>query len=162
MKKNGFTLVELIIAIGLAALFIPALVNVFSFSLRSADQGRNYSQAYAVAQEQMEAIYYLKEFDPEWLWLPDSPANNSPADHYQLELVGGEWQRGGKTSTLKEMDGYTSKVKILPVHRDSLGDIQDDPVYPLDPTSRKIIVTVSWKENGVPTEVELVSYVSRH
>ena len=161
MKKNGFTLIELLIAIGLMALFLPALVFVFSFSLKSAVQGESYTKAYTIAQQQMEAVYYLKSNEIGWDW-EDSTINNTKDgnDYYQPQpQVDGTWVLGPKISSPQEINGYTSTVKILPVYRDNL-EIIDDSSYPEDPYTRKIIVNVSWKESGQTTKVDLVSYVS--
>ena len=158
MKSKGYSLIELIVALGLAALFIPAIVFVFSFSLMSARQGESYTIAYSLAQEQMEAIYFLKAHDPNWDWF-NYPENNSASDYYQPTRASDGWQLGPKISTPKEENGYVTSVKILPVKRSS-GNISDDPLSIDDPTSRKVVVAVSWKENGVPVNIDLVSYVT--
>lgn len=159
MNKNGFTLVELIIALGLAAIFLPALVLVFSFSLGSASQGESYTQAYTLAQERMESIYFLKE-DVSWDWV-NFPSNNGASDFYQPYKNSGVWELGSKTTTPLETDGYTVTVQILPVNR-SAGDITEEAWGVLDPKSRKVNVKVVWSEKGSPTEINLVSYVTDH
>lgn len=162
MKTNGFTLVEMLIAIGLAALFLPALVYVFSFSLGSANQGENYTQAYALAQEQMEVIYYLKENDLNWNWSSE-PENTAVNEYYQPTKNGsGIWSLGSKTSSPLETNGHTITVQILPVKRTATGDITEDEGGIPDDTSRKIIVNVTWMEKSVPTQIDLVAYVSQH
>ena len=161
MKNKGFTLIELLIAMGLSALFLPALVFVFSFSLGAASQGESYTQAYALAQEHMEAIYYLKENSAEWNW-QTQPANTiSTNEYYQPYKAAGTWILGLITSSPQQDNGYTVTVKILPVIRNTAtGDISDSGE--VDIYTREIIVNVSWKEKGEPTDIELVSYVSRH
>ena len=76
----------------------------------------------------------------------------------------GTWSLGTIISTpnLREVEGYTKTVKILPVYRTTDGNINDNPVNIPDPTSRKIIVNIAWKENGQVTAIDVVSYVSRH
>jgi len=151
MKGKGFTLVELIIAIGLAAIFIPAIIYVFSFSFSSASQGEKYTQAYTIAQEQMEAVYFLKSSsDVNWDWV------NSPADtilgieYYQPKKSGLGWTLGPKTTTpVEDSNGFTAKVEILPGETSDLN-------------SRTVVVKVAWKENGAPSDVSLVSYVTKH
>lgn len=161
--QQGFTLIELLVAIGLTALFLPALVFVFSFSLGSASQGENYTLAYTLAQEQMEAIYYLKENDLDWDWTEFSPFNTAADEYYQPQIEAGRWTLGSRTDNPQLTDGkYTATVKILPVKRDAVGNISEEEGSDQDDTSRKIIIKVSWKENGIPTDIDLVSYVSRH
>jgi len=163
--EKGFTLIELIIAIGLMAIFIPSLVFVFSFSLGTSVQGESYTQAYTLAQEQMEAIYYLKENDISWNWT-SFPENNGEFDYYQPTQEDGVWSLGAKKDgPPKITDGYAVTVKILPVVRNATGNISEDPEDPLntlDPTSRKILVDVAWNEKGEPTNIDLVSYATKH
>ncbi len=160
MKINGFTLVELIIAIGLAAVFIPAIVFVYSFSLGSASGGESYTRAYALAQEQMEAVYYLKSGVIGWNWLDDS-INTNPGEYYQPNNLSGNWVLGAKTSAPASIDGYISTVEIYEVLRDGGGSIVDGAGVK-DEYTRKIKVRVSWKENGIPTGIDLISYVTNH
>ena len=163
MNKNGFTLVELLIAIGLTALFLPAMVFVFSFSLGAASQGESYTQAQALAQENMEAIYYLKEnAESEWGWEDNNPVNTTDDQYYQPEKTDGTWSLGTITTDPQEVNGYTSTVKILTVDRKTDGNIVEDDSQISDPTTRKIVVTVSWKEKGQLTKIDLVSYVTKH
>ena len=163
--SKGFTLIELIIAIGLMAIFIPSLIFVFSFSLGTSVQGESYTQAYTIAQEQMEAIYFLKDNDISWNWT-DYPENNGEIDYYQPSQIDGEWSLGLKKEGSPTItNGYAATVKIYPVIRNTSGDISedtDDPLNTVDPTSRKIVVDVSWKEKGEPTSIELVSYATKH
>ena len=142
MKNEGFTLIELIIAIGLAAIFIPAIVYVFSFSLGAAGQGEKYTQAYALAQEQMEIIYHLKDQGgTDWDW-ELTPPTSLPA--------------------LGEVDGFTRKIEISEVYRCGL-DICNDGTGLKDPFTRKITVSIGWIEKAPPAqEVKLESYVTQH
>ena len=165
MKNKGFTLVELIVAIGLSALFLPAIIYVYSFSLRSASQGEGYTQGYALAQEQMEAIYFLKKNSPDWDWT-DSSINTNSIEYYQLQNGAGGWILGSKipkTTLPSEADGYpgyTAIVEVLEVRRDSGSIVESGGL--IDDLTRKIVITVSWKENGVPVDIDLISYVSKH
>lgn len=68
--QHGFTFVEIIIALGLAAILLPALGRALSFSIRVASQGEKFSQAYALAQQGMENIYAQKSQD--WASLANS------------------------------------------------------------------------------------------
>lgn len=154
MNQKGFTLIELLFAIALSALFLPALVFVFSFSLGAASQGESYTQAYTIAQEQMEVIYSLKE---SWDW--ETEAN---PDTYQLEKTSGAWSLVAVGATPIEIGGYTATVEIITVRRDSDGNITEDASEEEDQTTRKIIVEVLWKEKGEDTSIDLVSYVTKH
>ncbi|MDP3998942.1 MAG: type II secretion system protein [bacterium] len=162
MKNSGFSLIEIIVAIGLVAIFLPAVGLILSFSLKSSAQGENYSRAYRLAQEGMEAVIYLKsQNNPAWDWL-STPAPTSPLEYYQPQNTGGIWQLGGKTTApAPDPLPFTRKIVIEEVRRCGL-NICSDPVAPLDPNSRKITVFVSWPEADQTSEVRVDSYVTAH
>lgn len=160
--QAGFTLIELLFAIALSALFLPAMVFVFSFSLGAASQGESYTQAYAIAQENMEAIYYIKENDSNWDW-NNTSINTSSSTYYQPEINGSVWELGIQTSSPTEVNGYKATVEVLPVERDTAtGNIVEAGSGSNDPSTREIIVTVTWNEKGEDTSIDLVSYVTKH
>jgi prepilin-type N-terminal cleavage/methylation domain-containing protein len=126
MKENGFTLIEIIVAIGLAALILPALIIVFSFSIQSAGQGENFTKAYALAQKEMETMYHLKDQGGVvWNWIT-TPINS--------------------VTTTPLAGGFTQKVGISDAHLYGSAD----------GTTRKIIVNISWLEKGQNQEVKLI------
>ncbi len=161
--KRGFTLIEIMLAIALSMVILPALVNVLGFSLTATKQGERYTKAYAMAQEQMEAIYDLKEKgDTNWDWTT-KPVETSTGEYYQPALVSGEWQLGAKTTTPAAINGFTKKVEIVCVKRDGSGNVDnsgtcDDVNYP----SKLVTVYVEWEEKGQDERVEITSLVSEH
>lgn len=159
MKEKGFSLIEILIAVGLIAIFIPAIGIIFSMSIFSASQGEKFSQAYSQAQEQMEAIYFLKSKGGlDWDWV-STPVNTSAGEYYQPSQIGGVWQLGGKTTTPDGIEGFTKKVEVFQVMR--CGQVICD-IGGIDDNSRKVVVFVSWQERGENNEVKLETYVTRH
>ena len=163
MKKTinkGFTLIEIIISIGLAAIILPALFFVFSFSLTSASQGENFTKAYSLAQKDMESVFYMKDQGIDvWDW-GDTSLNTGSGEYYQPNLVAGSWELGDKKIVIPEpVDGFTRKVEISDVGRCGL-NICDSGTY--DGTTKKITVTIGWLEKGQDQEVKLESYVTEH
>lgn len=133
MKEKGFTIIEIIIAIGLAAVFLPAIGTILSFSLKSSSQGEKFTQAYGLAQEGMEEIFFQKS---SW-----------------------DWETVLPTPTPASLPPFTRTVKIEDVQRCGL-DIC--PAGTPDPTSRKVIVSISWPESSGSQEVKLEAYVTKH
>jgi len=133
MKKyKGFTLVEIIIALAVAALMFPALVKLFSFAINASSQGDKYSQAYAIAQEGMEEIYSIKNSD--FSALAES------------------------TSTIGE---FTRKVSVDDVVRNTVDGTLGEGTT-IDDGTKKVTVEVSWQETGGMEEVSLSSYVTKY
>jgi prepilin-type N-terminal cleavage/methylation domain-containing protein len=159
MFKKGFTLVEIIVALGLAALILPALAYVFSFAVTTSSQGGKYSQAYALAQENMEAVYHLKDT---WVWTDDT-FNTDSGTFYQPSQDGsGNWDLGlevPSASLATDANGFTEKVQVLPVYRNA-GELSSGGTT--DPNTRKIISTVIWKINGQEESLSVSSYVTNN
>jgi len=158
--KNGFSLIEIMLTVALTAVILPAIVIVLSFSLRSAKEGEKYTKAYALSQEQMEGIYFLKG-NTAWDW-EVTPENTAEGEYYQPQEIEDNWQLGSKTTTPVETEGYTKKVEIKEVRRDVTGNISDDPWAIVDDYSRWISVYVAWKDNGLPVEVKIDSLVTKY
>jgi len=165
-SKYGFTFIELIIAIGLTAIFLLPLSRVLSFSVRSAAQGEKISQANALAQEGMEAIFYIKSTDPtNWAWELSSPADGT----YQPDNTSGTWTLGGivPTPTVKPVP-YTRTVQISHIKRSMVypfgicDEPCNNPLAPVDELTRKIITTVTWPEANGTQQVFLESYVTEY
>ncbi len=157
-RQAGFTFVEIIIALGLAAILIPALGRALSFSLRVAAQGEMFSQATALAAEEMEAIYYIKGNDStNWTWTAASPTSGV----YQPSTSGAAWVLGVPVVTLVVSPApFTRAVTIFSVNRDVNGNI--NPGGTLDVNTRLVHVVVSWPEATGTQQVTLDSYVTNH
>lgn len=161
-NQKGFTFIELLIAVGLVAIFTPAIIKALSFSLTASHQGEQFSQAYALAQEGMEAIYTMKS---DWNWT-STPANTPIGFYYQPTVSGTSWQLNSQTSSPTMTKApYTRKISIEPVERCATAEplIKEICTGGLpDAYSRKISVYVSWPETGTTQEVHLEAYVTAH
>lgn len=162
-KQSGFTFVEIILAIGLAALLLPALSRALSFSLKISSQGEKITQANALASEGMEAVYYIKTHDTaNWAWTAASPATGQ----YQPAKTAGIWSLGTVVGSPVAAPGtFTRVVYVSPVMRSGT-DICTDPCSDAfavsDPTTRKVTVVVSFPESVGSQSVNLESYVTQH
>ena len=161
-KEAGFSLIEIVVAIGLAVIFIPAIVIIFSLSITAASQGENFTKAFALAQEGMESVIYLKaQNNTAWDW-QNTPVTTLTNEYYQPQQSGGIWQLGGKTTApVVTAAPFTRRVEIVGVKRCGYS-ICDDPLALTDANSRKVIVYVSWPEKGQNQEVKLEGYVTAH
>lgn len=156
--RNGFTLIEIILAIALLAVFLPAFIYVISFSTQAVSQGEKFSKAYSLGQEQMEAIIKLKnDAGANWDWTT-TPVNTAAGEYYQPQLTAGAWVLGSKTTTPATSE-FTKLVQIKPVKRCGSA-ICDEAWGVTDPYSREISVEVIWSERGQEQNVELVTIVN--
>ncbi len=58
MKNQGFTLLEVIIAVFVVAVALTAIIEVFTLDTRSSLQSQKYLQAAVMAQSQMEEAVF--------------------------------------------------------------------------------------------------------
>lgn len=157
--NKGFTLVEIMLSIALLSAFVPAFIYVFSFSSFSVIQSNNYSQAYTLGQEQIEAILNLKSLSgANWDWV-NTPINTNLGEYYQPSETMGNWTLGNKTTSPLQSDKFTKLVEITDIKRCG-NAICNEPWGIVDLYSRKITVTINWKENGQDTNIKLLTIVN--
>jgi prepilin-type N-terminal cleavage/methylation domain-containing protein len=160
--KGGFTLVEIVISLAIAALFLPVLARLYTFAIGSSSQGDKYSKAYAFAQEGMEAIYYIKDKRSDiWDW-DTLPVNTAVDQYYQIKKISDLWDFDGgikNESELLEESGYTRSIQIFPEYRDAAGNLGGTTD---DPLTRRVVVKVKWLGVNGEEEVTLSSYVTKH
>lgn len=163
MKKAGFSLLEVLVAVAIISIFIPAIAQLLYSGLRSTTQGQAYSKAYMLAEQAMEAVFYLKANDKnQWDWI-SKPVNTSENQYYQLTKVAGKWQLGTITENpVEDTNSYTTTVQIFPVRRDSNGSITEDETSPVDVTTRFIKVKVTFDDQHDRSSIEEYAYVSQH
>lgn len=133
-KKNGQSLVEVVIAVAISILIIGGLLAAVTMALRSAKFAQNQATATKYAQEGMEAVRSIR--DSNW-----SSLNTN--GNYGLQYIGG-WLFSGSSDT--PATGFTRIVTI------------DDAVPP-DSNKKKITVTVSWSDaSGANHQSRLTTY----
>ena len=161
--KKGFTLVEVIVALAVAALLLPALGKLFTFALNTSSQGDKYSRAYAMSQEGIEAIYYIKENRSDiWDW-DTTPDETAADEYYQVVKSAGIWGFDGGKKTedqLTSEDGFIRSIQIFLIPRDVEGNINSGST--MDPYTRKVVSKVTWVDANGPEEVSISSYVTKH
>lgn len=165
MKTSaGFTFIELLLAVIIAGIFLPALSRILSLSMRSSSQGEKYSQAYVLGQQGMEAVYALKSTaDANWDWT-NTPINTTATTYYQPSETAGVWSLGAITSNpIITQGSFTRTVQISAVNRCGIApDLTICPGGAPDATTRKIDVAVFWPEAGGNQTVTISSYVTQH
>ncbi|MBI2405011.1 hypothetical protein HYV22_02425 [Candidatus Gottesmanbacteria bacterium] len=153
MKQKGFTLdagqalVELLVAIGIATILLPALLTGFVASREGKAQGRQRADAVAILVEAREAVRIVR--DRGWT---EFAVNGT----FHPVVLGSTWvlSAGGET-----VSGFTRSIAISDVLRDANGVIVSSGGS-VDPSTKQVAITVSWN-SPLPSDVSDTFYLTR-
>lgn len=145
MNKRGYTLIEVMLSIAIISLVFPILIGSVSNLLKSQTASKHYNQAVLIAQDALEIAYNLLQTD--FGNFPES------CNDCYLRRAGNSWEwetgTGPNISTR-----FTRKIEIAQLYRNLDDELTDTPGT-LEPSARRIKVTVSWDERGQSQEISL-------
>jgi type II secretory pathway pseudopilin PulG len=130
-KLRGQMLVELMIAIGIAAIMIPALLTGYATSREGKPQEEKRQLAVNFLQETESAVKSIR--DNNW-------ATFSINGTFYTSIVNNAWTLVSGTNT--NADGLTQKIVISSVYRTSGAIVTSGGT--LDPSTKKVDITISW------------------
>src|SRR3989344_2537644 len=144
----GQSLVEILLAISLASILLPALITGLVTSREGkASQGQRL-EATALLKETEEAVRSVREKG----WV------NLQIGTYHPEIaVDNSWSLVANSQLVK---GYSRQVVVSDAQRDSGGQIVESAGI-VDTSTKKIISTVSWN-TPFSSKVESISYFQRY
>lgn len=154
--KKGFSIVELLMVMGLAAIIFPALLTGFVATRSGRAQGEERLQAIHLLEEAQEAVRVVREKD----WT-DFTAYSIPPNQIYHPGAGSTWTLNNGSETI---NGLTRQITISDVSRDNNTNLivaDDAPQSFVDPSTKKVTVTVSWS-NPLPTQVSSTTYLTRY
>jgi len=145
--QYGQLLIELVVAMGIFAIFFPALITGLVASREGRAQQEQRLQAIAIVKEIEEAVRSVRESG----W-----SNFAQNGIYRPVVIGSSWSLASGSATI---DGFTREVVISDVYRDANGVIVTTGGT-LDASTKKVTTTVSW---GSPfsSSIEVVTYLTR-
>ncbi|MBP9802139.1 prepilin-type N-terminal cleavage/methylation domain-containing protein [Patescibacteria group bacterium] len=151
IKNQGFSLIELLIAIAFIGVIITLIMTMNSFNADLWRLNENKTKAYFYASESLEAIKLLN-----WSELADGD--------YHLVLQDEAWSLVEGAEILEEK--YTRTINISSVNREFIdnGHVYGEIVENgnIDPDSKKITAQVTWLgKNAQTQEILLENYLSR-
>lgn len=134
--KNGQVLVELLIAIALASILLPALLTGFVASREGKAQSGQRLEAAALLREAQEAIRSIREkgfsnISANGTFYP----NVTPANDWEL------------ASGSQAIDGFTRQIQVSDSERDVNGNIVESGGT-VDRSTKKVVSSVSWTTPG--------------
>lgn len=140
-------LIELIMAIGISAIILPALLTGLYASRQSRPQQEQRAQSTALLQQTVTAVESIKNSD----W--SAFANDGT---YHLTVVNNKWTL---TANPQTVNGLTQQIVIGDVYRNTSGAIVATGGT-LDPSTKEVTVTISWAQPS-SSSITSVLYLSR-
>lgn len=140
-SRQGYSLVELLLAIGLFGFLIPVLFAGFIATRDGKPQQKNRVQAAALMKETVEALRVIRETG----W---SEFAVDGVYHPAVDEANGTWtlESGAQTT-----DNFTRQVTIDSVMRNELGEIVDSGGT-IDPSTKKIAIEITWDQPLVSSQ----------
>ncbi|MEK7534120.1 MAG: hypothetical protein AAB600_02170 [Patescibacteria group bacterium] len=145
--QRGQSLVELLLAIGLSAILLPALLTGFLASREGKAQHSQRTEAVSLLKTTVAAVRSVRE--KAW----DSFATNGT---FHPEVAGSSWTLVVGSDTI---NGFTRQVDISDVKRDVNGAIA--LAGTTDTSTKKVVITVSWGA-PYPSSINSTLYMTRY
>ena len=150
--EKGISLIELLVVIFIIVITLTSLLGIAAFSLRISTLMRETAQSNNLAQETMEAV---RNFRDGKTWDTDGLGTLTAGVAYYPKKttdIPPKWQliQGEET-----IDSFKRKVVFLNAQRDADDNIVESGGT-ADPNTKKVTVTVFWKEK----EVEIITYLT--
>src|SRR3989344_1973745 len=147
--RPGQSLIEILIAIGLAGILLPALLTGLVASREGKAQEGQPLQATALMRESEEAVRSVREKG----W-----TNVSADGTYDVAVSGSEWIL--TPCPCSPVNGFSRQVVIADAQRDASGQIVESGGT-VDPSTKLVTVSVSWS-TPFASSVESTSYYQRY
>ncbi len=150
-EEEGFTLVEMVVAIAIIVLFLSALVAAFNLYLKVATGNTLGAQAAFLAEEGLEGVRVMR--DNGWT---TNIATLSTTTTYYLTFQSGTWKA---TTTSSMIDAtFQRTFHIYSVNRDGSSNIAVSGTD--DPNTKLVTVTLAWLNHGATSTQAVSTYLS--
>lgn len=146
--QKGQTIVEVLVAIAIAGILLPALATALAASRAGRAQEEERLQAASLLREADEAVRSVREKG----W-----AGFAVNGTYRPAISGSSWTLTAGAETL---GNFSRQVVVSDAQRNSSGAIVASGGT-VDPSTKKVVATVSWSL-PLPSSVTSESYYQRH
>ena len=145
-------MVEAVVAAGLGILAFTGLLTAYHLYTHAAFLNNRLTQAQLIAEEGLEISRLLR--DQGWTGTISTYSSSSP---YYAYWSGSTWLA---TSTVQPLiaSRYHREILFAPAYRNSSDDLVAAGTF--DPNTRKVTVTVSWREKSATSSTRLSSYIA--
>lgn len=157
LREKGLSLVEAVVALGLLAVIMAALVQLNLAFVRNIGSTALNVRANAIAAETMEALRALR--DENWSNLSEL----TPNLEYYLSFSEGQKKWSAVSLDPGKIEGvFDRDFKVYPVYRDSASGSIVSSGGVLDSETLRVEVVINWTDRGTLKNKRLVSYLSDH
>ena len=161
--NKGISIIELLVVILIIGVAVSALISFGTFTLRTASLLKQTTQASFFVQDAMEA---LKNYRDNTGWNDDDPGDQydglgqvATGVSLHLKLSGGTPLRWELLLGQETLGIFTRNIVMEAVERDTADNIVESGGT-LDLETKKVTVTVSWKDRGEARNLEIVTYLT--
>lgn len=147
ISKTGSILVELLMALALLALILPAIIDGLITSRQGLPQQEQQQNALVLLKETSESLRVIRE---------KSWSGISVNGTYYPQIDGDTWVLANGVQTVGD---FNRRVIISDVYRDSDGNISQ--TGNIDPSIKKATIIVNWTQPKT-SSIETISYFSRY
>jgi len=137
-SKNGFTLVELLVALGVTAIIVSMLVAITATALDGYSSSRNQVKASREAQaafnqfaNDLESLVVRSGNENDWLWFSTETTNPGPANNQSPNATRAVFftrptdRYNGAINTSNDLGGDVSAVSYRLLYRDPVTNSED-------------------------------------
>lgn len=157
--RNGQTLIEILIGLGVAAIIIGGAVYSIVFTLSSGSETEKKQVATGLARELIDQVRTVA--DANWLDLYNLPSKATSSSYYVMASGTILTATSGYRTVAVSDENYRVFFAIENVNRDVSDDITTSGGND-DPSTQKITARVQWPAGGVsPSEFSIVDYATR-
>ncbi len=149
MKKSGFLLTEVLLALGIFSVLLLAFSYLFLIGLSSSYYSGQEVQAQALLSESLEVARIVRQ--ESW----DHLLNGTFYPHFE----NGSWSLVATTSA-ETVGHFARKIEISDCYRNEDGELVAEPGL-LDPSTKKILSSVSW-QGVIAKTASAAAYLTRY
>lgn len=154
-RKEGQSLIEILVAVSVAAIFIGGVSLVISSALRGTAESETAQIAAGLARDYLDPVKSIGESDWNAIY---NLSGKGPTSQFHLVFSGGVYTiSSGSTSTILGGRTFTRHFSVENVGRDGGGNIVQSGGTD-DPSTQKITANVTW-EGG--RSLSVVDYILR-
>jgi len=151
-RKEGFALVEIIIASAVMVIVVLAVMNAFSSYVKASKNNLDSVKASYLAEEGIEAVKIMR--DNSW---NQKIATITVGSAFPINWTGTNW---ATTSSNVLIDGKYDRTIVLNNAYRNAGTNDLETTGSLDVNTKKVTVNVSWSNNGSTTTKVLETYIT--